>query len=133
MVIRFLEWLKRILLLIFCVGMIFLGIVGTVLQIKFEKNALTTTATVERVAQYTDEDDKTTYKVFVYYTVNGITYRGSYQTYSYISQGSTTTIYYDKTNPSHMEKTTLGMGIGIALTVAGVVCLILVIKFRKEE
>lgn len=117
---KFTEWLIAIIFSIVGAGLIIGGIFFAVSTANFKTNALETTAKVISVSKHTDSDGNTSYTVYVSYTVDGTMYNNNYSTSSYISEGSTIKVYYDKTNPSNM-KTTTSSSVGIFMTLFGVV------------
>lgn len=116
---KFSEWIMGIVFALVGAGFIIGGIFATSSIAKFKETAVQTTATVVSVSQHTDSDGDTSYIVYLTYNVDGEMYNGSYSTSSYVTEGSTETVYYDRNNPASM-KTTSSLGVGITMTLFGI-------------
>lgn len=100
--------------------LIVIGISNAISTSNFKERAEQTTATVTRVNEHTDTDGSITYYVYLTYRVNGKTYNSSYSTTSYVTEGTTQTIYYDRNNPSSMKTTTVPVN-GAMMAASGIV------------
>lgn len=116
---KFSEWLIGIVFALVGAGVIIGGIFTASSTAKFKETAVQTTATVVSVSKHTDSDGDTSYRVYLTYNVDGEMYNGSYSTSSYVTEGSTKTVYYDRNNPASMKTTTSSSG-GIIMTVFGI-------------
>ena len=117
---KFSEWLISIVFSIVGVIFIVVGIIALKSTSDFKKTAVETTAEVISVSKQTDSDGDTSYTVYVTYNVNGQIYDNHYSTSTFIREGSTVKVYYDKNNPSKMRSTTSSI-FGIVGTVVGTV------------
>ena len=78
--------------------------------------------------------EKGDYTVYISYIVDNQKYDTTFTSNSHINIGSSITIYYDKTNPSHITRTletTSSMGIsiiGVIITIIGIFLLVKKVK-----
>ncbi len=117
---KFTEWSIAIVFSIVGVGLIVVGIYFAISIAKFKDNAIETTARVMSVSRHTDSDGDTSYTVYVTYNVSGKTYNNSYSTSSYINEGDSVKVYYDKNDPRNMRTTTSSIA-SIIMTVCGII------------
>ena len=115
------EWILGIIFLVGGIAVVIGGIFLYNSNTKFKEVAIPTTATVVSVSKHTDTDDDTTYTIYVKYFINEKEYHGNYSTSSYVFEGDTVNIYYDKNNPYKIKNSISNVG-PIIMTVMGIIC-----------